>query len=199
MDVIENIIRDYGVGIYLIIFGYCFLKSGLLPLLAGYGAQLGWLDTPSVISAVILGGYLGDELRFYLSRKYGLSLVNNRPRIKSMFLRAQSMFEKYGALYILLYRYPKGMRTIGALPIGITDIAWAHFTVLNALSTLIWACLLVGGGYLFGAKLETYLLEIWQELAVIMFIAFVIWIVVLWRRTTIPENTSNKLFSQRPK
>ena len=37
--------------------------------------------------------------------------------------RAQRLMARYGALYIFLYRYPKGMRTIGALPLDLGDMA----------------------------------------------------------------------------
>ncbi len=190
MDILESVIRDYGIGIYFVLFGYCFLKSGLLPLFAGYSAQLGWLETSPVILSVLLGGYLGDELRFLLARKYGLGFLIRRPRLHPLLKRAQTMFEKHGALYILLYRYPKGMRTIGALPIGITTTPWAYFTVLNALSTLIWASLLVGGGYLFGATLETYFLSFWKEIAILMLMMFAVWITILWTRTDINSEIS---------
>ena len=66
--------------------------------------------------------------------------------------RAADMIEKYGTAYIFLYRYPKGMRTIGALPVGLTNISWLKFTLLNGASALLWTGLLVGAGYSFGPQ-----------------------------------------------
>jgi membrane-associated protein len=63
------------------------------------------------------------------------------------------MLERYGYWYVFLYRYPKGMRTVGALPVGLTSIPWIRFTALNAGSAFLWAVLLVGSGYLLGGAI----------------------------------------------
>lgn len=52
------------------------------------------------------------------------------------------------------YRYPKGMRTIGALPVGLGSMCWPVFTVLNAASVVLWAGLLVCAGYVLGTQIE---------------------------------------------
>jgi membrane-associated protein len=62
---------------------------------------------------------------------------------------------------MFLYRYPKGMRTIGALPVGLTPITWQRFTPLNAASAITWSVLLVGAGYLFGQTIETAVVRGW--------------------------------------
>ena len=83
METVLQLLRDYGTAVYLILFLYCALKSGALPLFGGYAAQQGALDPFWVAGAAFAGGYLGDELRFFLARKYGEILVKNRPRLAS--------------------------------------------------------------------------------------------------------------------
>ena len=77
METVLQLLRDYGTAVYLILFLYCALKSGALPLFGGYAAQQGALDPFWVAGAAFAGGYLGDELRFFLARKYGEILVKN--------------------------------------------------------------------------------------------------------------------------
>ena len=70
MEEFPILLREYGVVIYALLFGYCALKSGWLPLFAGYAAFAGALDLRLVALVVFAGGYLGDELRFAIARAY---------------------------------------------------------------------------------------------------------------------------------
>lgn len=154
MDTVLTLISEYGAAVYVILFLYCALKSGALPLFGGYAAQQGVLDPVLVSTAALAGGYLGDELRFGVARRYGTAWVTGRPRLAVWMQRSEQLLKRYGVAYIFLYRYPKGMRTIGALPVGMTDISWRRFTMLNAASAIVWAILLVGVGYAFGEAIE---------------------------------------------
>ena len=78
MDTILSLINDYGVLVYALLFGYCALKSGALPLLGGVAAQAGALDLSLVAVATFLGGYIGDEVRFAVSRRYGTGFLSSQ-------------------------------------------------------------------------------------------------------------------------
>ena len=153
MTQILEIVREYGNLVYVILFAYAALKSGSLPLFAGIAAQAGALDPVAAGSAAFAGGYLGDEARFWASRRYGDRIVARYGWLAPYFDRATAMLSRYGHWYIFLYRYPKGMRTVGAFPIGLTSILWIKFTLLNAASALVWAVLLVGSGYVLGSAI----------------------------------------------
>jgi membrane-associated protein len=153
MTQILEIVREYGNLVYALLFVYAALKSGSLPLFAGIAAQAGALDPLVAGSAAFAGGYLGDEARFCASRRYGDRIAAKYGWLAPYFARAASMLSRYGTWYIFLYRYPKGMRTVGAFPIGLTSIRWIKFTLLNAASALVWAALLVGSGYALGAAI----------------------------------------------
>ena len=182
MDTILSLISDYGTLVYLLLFGYCALKSGALPLFGGYAAHAGALDLGYVALATFAGGYLGDELRFVLGRKYGVGVVKRRPRLRGLLEKAAAMFEKYGTAYIFIYRYPKGMRTIGALPVGLTNISWLKFTLLNGASALLWTGLLVGAGYSFGSAIEEIVKSSWGLVSVVLLLFFFIGAVFAWKR-----------------
>jgi hypothetical protein len=120
METVLALVRDYGTAVYVLLFAYCALKSGSLPLFAGYAAQTGALDVATVAAATFAGGYLGDEARFAVARRYGHRLSTGRPRMARLIARGTDLLDRYGLIYLFLYRYPKGMRTIGALPVGLT-------------------------------------------------------------------------------
>jgi membrane-associated protein len=180
METILNIIRDYGLLSYAILFLYCALKSGSLPLFAGIAAQLGALNIAMVASAVFFGGYLGDELRFYLGRKYGVKKLSSNPRYLQSLNTAKLMLDRFGKAYIFLYRYPKGMRTIGALPVALTDMSWAKFTALKFASAITWTFALVGTGYIFGSAIENVVGDNWGIFSLALLATFFLMSYLAW-------------------
>lgn len=194
MDTVLTLIGDYGTAVYVILFLYCALKSGALPLFGGYAAQQGVLDPVVVSVAALAGGYLGDELRFQVARRYGTDWVSGKPGLAKWMGRSEQLLKRYGVAYIFLYRYPKGMRTIGALPVGLTDMRWRRFTVLNAASAVVWASLLVGVGYAFGEAIEEAVTRGWGAASIVL---LAISVAVIWlglRRVSrqSPANESGK-------
>ena len=147
-------------------------------------AQQGILDPFWVAGAAFTGGYLGDELRFFLARKYGERLTDNRPRLTSWLGKAKLMLEHHGTAYIFLYRYPKGMRTIGAFPVGLTSMGWSTFTALNAASALVWVVILVGSGYVFGSAIDKAVSNNWGVVSIVMLGVFILLTLFAWRRLT---------------
>ncbi len=94
----------------------------------------------------------------------------------------QRLMVRYGGAYIFLYRYPKGMRTIGALPIGLGQMDWPKFTVLNGASAALWTGTLVGVGYLFGAQVERAVEAGWGAASVALLVAFAVVVTIAWWR-----------------
>ncbi len=168
--------------VYFLLFGYCALKSGALPLLAGVLVQQAALDLTPVLLATFLGGYLGDEVRFYVARRYGGGLFATKPKWRAYVDRARLAMERHGAIYIFLYRYPKGMRTIGALPVGLSDMPWLEFTIQNALSAALWCGLLVGLGLALGEQVTQAAESWWGVGSVVLLIAFIVASMVVLRR-----------------
>lgn len=168
--------------VYVILFGYCALKSGALPFFAGLVAYAGSLDVIAVLAASFLGGYLGDELRFFLARRYGGQLWQMRPRWQSAISNGLGLLEKYGEFYIFLYRYPKGMRTIGALPVGLGKMPWPKFTILNALSAGSWSVALIWLGYALGEPLKDMVAEGWTMMSMGLLLAFALSAFFLFHR-----------------
>jgi membrane-associated protein len=191
MDQILALIRDYGVLIYVLLFAYCALKSGSLPLFAGFAAQTGALDVLIVAASVLAGGYLGDEARFLAARRWGLALLHRWPRFKPGVDKCIVLLERYGAAYIFMYRYPKGLRTVGAFPVGLTDMAWQRFTMLNLTSALAWTLALVGGGYWLGSALSGWIGSHWGLASTVLLVLFGTASLLGWRKfgTQLREST----------
>lgn len=179
MDALEEWIRVNSYLVYGILFFYCAMKSGALPLFAAIFASTDDLSIFAVSAASFLGGYLGDEARFYLARRYGDYLTSRLPRLGVIVKRAEGLLARHGAKYIFLYRYPKGMRTIGAFPVGLSNMSWLRFTVFNAGSAALWTTLLVAFGYVFGVAIVETVERNWGWLSVVALGVFasLVWLV----------------------
>jgi membrane protein DedA with SNARE-associated domain len=177
-----DLIRQYGAVVYALLFAYCALKSGTLPLFAGYAAKTGALDVSIVFLVVLAGGYLGDEARFAFARRYGAALVGQRDSLKRALNIATRLMDRHGALYIFAYRYPKGLRTVGALPVGMTAMPWRTFTLLNFASACLWAMLLVGAGYLLGHLFVDGVTSLWGQVGVVLLLLFALGSLLAWRK-----------------
>jgi membrane protein DedA with SNARE-associated domain len=78
------------------------------------------------------------------------------------------------------------MRTIGALPVGLTTMKWHVFSALNAASALLWTGLLVGAGYYFGALIETAVVAGWGAVSLVLLLVFIGVTVVAWNKLARP-------------
>ncbi|WP_417513631.1 DedA family protein [Minwuia sp.] len=182
MEAFLDLLSQYGPWIYALLFFYCALKSGALPLFGGYAAYAGALDPVAVAVATFAGGYLGDEMRFALARRHGAGVMGRRAFTRKAMHRAQALMAHYGIWYIFLYRYPKGMRTIGALPVGLGEMPWRIFSPVNAASAALWTGLLVGGGYFFGGIIARAVETNWGIFSVGLLVIFVALAALGWWR-----------------
>ena len=195
MDAFFDLLGDYGPWLYALLFLYCAGKSGALPLFAGFAAQQGSLDPYLVALISFLGGYLGDELRFWWARRYGIEVVARRPKLAALSQKACALLDRYGGWYIFVYRYPKGLRTIGALPVGLGSMPWRRFTLLNAGSAMVWASVLVGTGYLLGEAVADAIIGNWAAMSIALLAVFAlasIWMYGRMKRASRDQDLSGE-------
>ena len=182
MSVLLDLVRDYGLWVYVFLFAYCALKSGALPLFAGYAAQADVLELMPVAVASFAGGYLGDEARFFVSRRYGIAWSAKWPWLHKAMSAARVLVARYGRAYVFLYRYPKGMRTIGAFPMGLGNMSWGAFSILNAASAALWTIILVGIGFAFGGQVERAVSAGWGLASTLLLVVMITAIFFAWWR-----------------
>ena len=96
---------------------------------------------------------------------------------------AKILVGRYGWAYMFLCRYPKGMRTVGALPVGLGTKSWPAFTALNAASAILWTTILVGLGYVFGAQVEQVVNAGWGLASTLLLVVMIAVFAFVWWRT----------------
>ena len=171
-------IQDHQDLVYILIFTYCVSKSSILPVFAGMLVAAESLMIVPAVTSMIVGGLVGDVLRFALARRYGDTIVRKLPTSLSEWMgKTLRLFEHYGVAYILLCRYPHGVRSFGVFPVGMSSMSFIRFLPLSIASVLIWVGLYYVLGHSLGAGMSE-LVE--QNLAMLSPILLIVFLVLGW-------------------
>lgn len=143
-------IESHGEWFYLITFVWTFFEGETFVIFAGVAAQLGILRLDYLIACAWVGSFLGDNLYFWLGRRYGDRLVARFPRIKPGTDLAILWLKKYNTGFILSFRFIYLVRNFSSFACGMSGIYWPRFMLLNFIAAGVWATTFAGAGYLFG-------------------------------------------------
>ena len=179
----DDVIAHLG---YVAVFVGTFLEGESILALGGVAAAYGYLSFPVVVAVAVLGGFLGDQLFFFVGRRYGDRVLTRFPSVSAKVPRVQALLRRWDILAVILIRFLYGLRIAGPIVIGSCRIAPWRLALFNFIGALIWAPLVTGIGYVAGQALDDWVgrlrhLEI-LVLMVAMLAAVAWWFVIEWRR-----------------
>jgi membrane protein DedA with SNARE-associated domain len=160
---IQPLIAQHGYWAVLVIV---MLESAGLPLpgetalilAAGYAGATGELDLALVIASAAAGAIIGDNIGFWVGRKWGAGLLHRYGKLilmdASRIRLGQYLFERHGAKIIFFGRFVAFLRVLAALLAGINKYRWGPFLFYNAAGGIVWATLTGIGSYVFGDALH---------------------------------------------
>ncbi len=148
---LTQLVADYG---YLGVLVGSVLEGETVLVLAGFAAHQGYLSFLWVVVIAWCGGVLGDQALFFLGRRYGAQLLRRFPHLNPGVQRVNGLLQRQNAKAIIGVRFMYGLRTVGLIAIGMSDVPVWRFVVLNLIGAALWAPLFGGLGYLFGNTLE---------------------------------------------
>ena len=154
---IAAFVASYG---YLAVFAGTLLEGETILIAAGFAAHRGLLDWPLVVLVALAGATLGDQIAFVLGRWKGDALIARFPALARQKPRIHALLERYDALFILAVRFLYGLRIAGPVIMGASRVPVLRFALLNVLGAALWAVLIAGTGYTFGAAIETVLVDL---------------------------------------
>lgn len=169
---ILDLVREQGNAIYVLVATGAFWNSMLLPIFAGYAAHLEALGYWPTVAAVWFGGTVGDEVRFFLARRFGSQLFEAFPRMRAGIEKAARVVDRHQWWMMIVYRYPHGIRGLAGFAFGLSTMPRWRFTALNVVSACVWANVLVGVGYGFAHVSDKALGETATKAALVMLVAF---------------------------
>jgi membrane protein DedA with SNARE-associated domain len=165
-------IREHGDVAYGFVFAYAAQNSLLAPLFAGYAAHLGALDWATLVALCWAGGFIGDAIRFWVGRRWGMSLVKRFPKFERGIHVILRLVERHHLWMILIHRYPHGIRGFAGFAFGMSNLSWGLFLVLNFVSAGLWSLIVVSAGYSFGHMSEKALGEAASGIGLALLLAF---------------------------
>ena len=147
-------VADWG---YFILFFWSVLEGELGLIFAGIAAHTGHLNVYLAIFIAGLGGFVGDQIYFYIGRfnknYMQKKLVSQRRKLAL----AHLLLQKYGWPIIFVQRYMYGMRTIIPISIGITRYSAIKFAIINLISAWVWAAITILLAWAFGNQILDFL------------------------------------------
>lgn len=149
---VSSLVGTYG---YLLVFAGTLLEGETVLLAAGFAAHQGLLNWWAVVAVACVGGTLGDQLAFLLGRWKGNSLIARFPALARRAPQVHRLLERFDLVLILIVRFLYGLRIAGPVIMGSSRIPLPRFSILNMIGAVIWAVLIAGVGYTFGAATES--------------------------------------------
>lgn len=150
----DEAIAQYG---YLAVFVGTFLEGEMVLALAGAAAAHGYLSFPTILAVAACGAFLGDQLCFFVGRRYGQRILARFPRLAARVPRVQALLRRWDAPAVILLRFLYGLRTAGPIIIGTCGISPWRLAVFNFIGVLLWTPVVGGIGYAAGYALHEWL------------------------------------------
>jgi len=145
---------EWGMLAYAAAALWAFFEGETFVLVASAaGAATGLIDPWILMVCVWLGSFCGDQTWFALGRRFGPSLLRRMPKAEPRVAQASRLLDRYGALFVLSFRFLYGIRNVASAACGIAGMDWRRFLVLNFIAAGLWAGSFVAAGWFLGALL----------------------------------------------
>ena len=134
------------------------IPASILMLTAGGFVAAGDLALLPSLAAAATGGIAGDQLGFWIGRRFGaplLARMQRNPARAHLLARAVEVLEKRGLQRVFLSRWlfsPLGPWV--NLTAGSAGYDWRRFSLAGGTGEAVWAGLYIGFGYGFAGNIE---------------------------------------------
>ncbi|MGV3502154.1 MAG: DedA family protein [Adhaeribacter sp.] len=169
---LSEIITNYGVWAYLILFLIIFVETGLvvMPFLPGdsllfaagafTASQLS--ETGQVIPApfnlfylmgsLFIAAILGDTLNYAIGDYFGPKVFRRDYRFlkRAHLEKTQKFYQKHGAKTIIFARFIPIIRTFAPFVAGVGTMKYGRFMSYNIIGGFLWVVIFVTAGHFFG-------------------------------------------------
>jgi membrane protein DedA with SNARE-associated domain len=149
-DLLIGLLREYG---YIVLFFWSILEGEMGLIMAGIFSHMGDMSLPISIAVGGFGGFIGDQIYFYIGR-FNKRYIHKKLRSqRRKFAIAHLLLKKYGWPVIFVQRYMYGMRTVIPMAIGLTQYSSRQFAIINFISAIFWASITIIPAYYYGENI----------------------------------------------
>ncbi len=150
------------------------LPSETVVITASVIAARGSLAISIIVAAAIVGAFAGDNVSFWLGRRWGPAVAGwlfrgeqGRARLQW----AEGAITRRGPLLIFVGRFIPGGRTVSTFAAGTMGMPYRRFLAADGLAAVSWGVYASMLGYLGGAPFQH---SLWKPLAVSLGIALAV-------------------------
>lgn len=147
-------LKEYG---YIILFVWSILEGEVGLIMGGIMSHTGDMWLPMAIFVAGIGGFVGDQIYFYIGRFNKGYIQSKLHSQRRKFAIAHLLLKKYGWPIIFVQRYLYGLRTVIPMSIGLTKYSARKFAFINLISAWMWAALTIIPAYYYGEELLEFL------------------------------------------
>ncbi len=130
-------------------------------LAGGFLVHRGLIQYPITIMVALVGVVSGDNLLFFLGRRFGTGLVAylgiGRPRSQRQIDWLKKFMDRHGNRAIFYARFVAGLRALVYLTAGSLGVSPLRFFLYDLAGAVISVPIVITLGYLFGNELEAVL------------------------------------------
>lgn len=158
-----QVIVDYGIWVYAILFLIIFCETGLvvLPFLpgdsllfvAGMFAAQGKLDLALLLILLSIAAIIGNTINYAVGNYLGPRVFlwpNSRFFNRNALERAHQFYERHGGKTLVITRFMPLLRTFTPFVAGVSSMSITRFQLFNIVGALLWIVSLTLAGYFFG-------------------------------------------------
>ena len=138
---------------YVILFCWGILEGELGLIFAGLAVHDGKMQLLASIFVAGLGGFVGDQIYFYIGRFNRKGIQESFKSQRRKFALANLLLQKYGWPIIFVQRYMYGMGRIIPRSMGMTRYNGAKFAIINFVSAQVWAAITIVLTWYFGEEI----------------------------------------------
>ena len=149
-ETLLNLLQEYG---YIVLFFWSILEGELGLIMGGIMCHTGHMNVYLAIFVAGLGGFVGDQIYFYIGR-YSKKYIHKKMRKhRRKFAIAHLLLKQHGWPLIFVQRYLYGLRTVIPMSIGLTRYSAKKFAFINLISAWVWAAITIIPAYIFGEEI----------------------------------------------
>ena len=142
-----ELLKEYG---YIILFVWCIMEGEMALIMAGILAHTTHMHIALAIFVAGLGGFVGDQIYFYLGRYNKKFIAKKLHTQRRKFAIAHILLKKYGWPIIFLQRYMYSFRVIIPMCIGLTGYSAKKYAFINLISAWCWAAITIIPAWILG-------------------------------------------------
>ena len=175
VDEVTRWITDYG---YWAVFLGTMIEGETAAFLSGIAAHNQLLSYPWAMLFAVLGGIASDNILFLVGRYAGTRVLPHFHRHRDKIIWAQGLIRQQENWVIIGVRFAYGMRTVGPIIIGASQVSPLKFIILNIMGGVIWGCGIVSIGYFMSSLVQSLPIHTYLAWLLVVIIIALMWIFI---------------------